>query len=89
MFRVITRKLVEMKNKKHQENLQDRNNNTWNQKKGQAGDFEGLSDVQGSFKLTNKRHSWLGMASASGIAIGEERDQGAQSLVGHGKGRCC
>ena len=89
VFRVITRKLVEMKNKKHQEHLQDRNNKTWSQKRGQAGDFEGLSDVQGSFKLTNKRQSWLGMASASGIAVGEESDQGAQSLLGHSRGRCC
>ena len=89
MFRVITGELVKLKNKKHQEKLQDRNNNTCSQKRGHAGDFEGLPDVQESFNLTNKRQSWLGMASASGIAIGEERNQGAQSLVGHGKGRCC
>ena len=88
MFRVITRKLVEQKNKKEQEHLQDRNTAP-SQKKGQDDYFEGLTDVQGSFKLTNKRQSWLGIASTPGIATGEETNEGAQSLVGDRKGKCC
>ena len=88
MFRVITRKLVEQKNKKEQEELQDRNN-TSGQRRDQGGYFEGLSDVQGSFKLTNKRQSWLGIASTPGIAAGEESNDGTQSLVTNRKGKCC
>lgn len=84
MFRVITRKLVEQKNKKEQEQLQNHNNTP-----GQDGYFEGLSDVHGSFKLTNKRQSWLGIASTPGIAPGEETNDGAQSLVRNRKGKCC
>ncbi len=88
MFRVITRKLVEQKNKKEQEQLQDRDS-TLGQKKGQDSYFEGLSDVQGSFRLTNKRQSWLGIASTPGIAPGEETIEGARSLDGDRKGKCC
>ena len=83
VFRVITRKLVEQKNKKEQEQLRDERNNTPGQKRGQGGYFEGLSDVQGSFKLSNKRQSWLG------IATGEEANDGAQSLAINRKGKCC
>ena len=88
VFRVITRKLVEQKNKKEQEQLQDRNNAS-GQKRDQGGYLEGLSDVQGSFKLSNKRQSWLGIASTPGIAIGEEADDGAQNHVRNRKGKCC
>ena len=88
MFRVITRKLVEQRNKKEQEQLQNRNN-TPGQKRGPGGYFEGLSDVQGSFKLTNKRQSWLGIASTPGVAAGEETNEGTQSLIGNRKGKCC
>lgn len=88
MFRVITRKLVEQRNKKQQENIQDRKG-TSSQKRGQAGYFEGLSDVQGSFKLSNKRQSWLGIASAPGIAARVETDHDAQSLMKNSEGRCC
>ena len=83
MFRVITRKIVEHKNKK--EKSRDRNSIS-----SQApGSLEGLSDVQGSFKLTNKRQSWLGIASTPGIATGEETDEGAQNLTSNRKGKCC
>lgn len=88
VFRVITRKLVEQKNKKEQEQLQERNN-TSGQQRDQGGYFEGLSDVQGSFKLTNKRQSWLGIASTPGIANGEETNDSARSLVRNRKGKCC
>ena len=88
MFRVITRKLVERKNKKRQENLQDRNNIS-SRRRAQGGYFEGSSDVQGSFRLINKRQSWLGITSAPGIASGDETDHGVQSLVRDSKGRCC
>lgn len=87
MFRVITRKLVEQKNKKEQEHLQDRNN-TRGHDRGQDGYFEGLSDVQGSFKLTKKRQSWLAF-SAPGLGTGEETNDGAHSLVKTRKGKCC
>lgn len=83
MFRVITRKLVERKNKKRQETSQDRNKIS-SQRRAQ-----GPSDVQGSFKLTNKRQSWLGIASAPGIASGDETDHGVQGLVENSKGKCC
>lgn len=88
VFRVITRKLVEQKNKKEQEQSQERNS-TLGQKRGQSGYFEGLSDIQGSFKLTNKRQSWLGIASTPGTANGEETNDGAQSLVRNRNGKCC
>ena len=88
MFRVITRKIVEQKNKKDQEKLGDRNSIS-NQKRGQGGSLEGLSDVQGSFKLTNKRQSWLGIASTPGIVTGEETDDGTQNLTRNRKGKCC
>ncbi len=88
MFRVITRKLVEQKNKKDQEQLQDRNN-TLSQKKGRSGYFEGLSDAQGSFKLTSKRQSWLGIASTPVVATGEQIDDGPPSRVRNRNGKCC
>lgn len=91
VFRVITRKLVEQKNKKAHEQLQDfqDRNNPPGQKRGQSGYFEGFSDTQGSFRLTNKRQSWLGIASTTGIATREEANDGAQGLVRGGKGKCC
>ena len=88
MFRVITRKLVEQNNKKDQERLQDRNK-TSGRGKGQSGYLESLPGAQGSFKLTSKRQSWLGIASTPVIAPGEETDDGVQGLVRNGKGRCC
>lgn len=68
--------------------MQDRKG-TSSQKRGQAGYFESLSDVQGSFKLSHKRQSWLGIASAPSIAARVETDHGVQSLMKNSKGRCC
>ena len=83
MFRVITRKIVEQKNKKDQ-------SRDCNSISSQApGSLEGLSDVQGSFKLTNKRQSWLGIASTPGNVTGEETDDGAQNCTRNRKGKCC
>lgn len=78
------RKLIERKNKKEQEQVQGRNNTP-----DQGGYFEGLTDVQGNFKWTNKRQSWLGIASTSGITTGEETNDDAQILVRNRKGKCC
>ena len=88
MFRVITRKLVEQKNKKEHEQLQDRNS-TQGQTRGQGGYFDGFSEIQGSFKLSNKRQSWLGIASTPGIVTGEEMEDGDQSLARNRNGKCC
>ena len=88
VFRVITRKLVEQRNKKEHEQLQDRNS-TQGQARGQGGHFDGFSEIQGSFKLSNKRQSWLGIASTPGIVTGEEMEDGDQSLARNRNGKCC
>ncbi|CAD6572193.1 MAG: hypothetical protein ASARMPREDX12_001897 [Alectoria sarmentosa] len=87
VFRVITRKLVEQKNKKKQEHFQDRNN-TPGQETGRGGYSDGLSDVQGSFKLTKKRQSWLAFSTPS-IETEEETNDGAQGIVKNRNGKCC
>ena len=87
MFRVITRKLVEQQNKKEHELLQDRNS-TPGQTRGQGGYFDGFSEIQGTFKLSNKRQSWLGIASTPGVVNGEMED-GDRRLARNRNGKCC
>ena len=88
MFRVITRKLVEQRNKVEHEQLQDRNS-TQGHARGQSGYFDGYSEIQGSFKLSNKRQSWLGIASTTGIVTGEGMEDGDQKLARNRNGKCC
>ena len=84
---MITRKLVEQRNKE-QVQLLDRNIIS-GQRKGQGGYLEGLSDVQGSIKLTNKRQSWLGITSTPDVANGGETDDSPQCQVRNRRGTCC
>ena len=88
MFRVITRKLVEQRNKKEHEQLQDRNS-PQGHARGQGGYFDGSSEIQGSFKLSNKRQSWLGIAPTPGIVNAEEMENGDPSLFRNRNGKCC
>ncbi|KAM0805530.1 ras-like GTP-binding protein [Usnea florida] len=88
VFRVITRKLVEQRNKKEHEQLQDCNS-TKGHARGQGGYFDGSSEIHGSFRLSNKRQSWLGIASTPGIVTGEEMENRDPSLSRNRTGKCC
>ena len=93
VFRVITRKLVEQKNKKFEAEeaqkagLQSRDMN-------HSSHSDGLrSDGRGSFRIGvgDKRRSWLGFPTPGGVSIEEEGDSymgGGKPPKGKRKG-CC
>lgn len=91
-FRVITRKLVEQRQKKIDQDSGVEHVATPGVDKSQAGYFDGPgSDGNGSFRIGvgDKRRSWLGFPTPT-VAIGDEGT--AKSASSHGKGRegsCC
>lgn len=90
VFRVITRKLVERKTKKtEQEHAPNKATSSGNER-GQAGYFDGPADGHGSFRvgIGDKRKSWLGFPTPN-ISIGEERASSAPGHVKGRKGKCC
>lgn len=90
VFRVITRKLVEQKNKRAEQELALESVTPGNER-GQGGYFdEHRIENHGSFRLGlgDKRRSWLGFPTPN-IVIGEERVNGVQTQVKGGQGRCC
>ena len=91
VFRVITRKLVEQKHKRAEQELALESSVTPGNERGQGGYFdEHRVDNHGSFRLGlgDKRRSWLGFPTPN-IAMGEERANGVQTQAKGGQGRCC
>ena len=92
VFRVITRKLVEQRQKKADQEQAMENITTPGYDKSQPGYFDGPgSEGNGSFKvgIGDKRRSWLGFPNPS-VGIGEED----HVLTGGGRGKskrgkCC
>lgn len=91
VFRVITRKLVEQRHKRSEQELALESSATLGTERGQESYFDRqVSDGRGSFRLGlgDKRMSWLGFPTPN-IGIGEERINGFDvSTKGH-QGRCC
>ncbi|MCJ1471302.1 hypothetical protein MMC07_009950 [Pseudocyphellaria aurata] len=94
VFRVITRKLVEQKLRRAEQELALEASATPGTERGQDGYFDGharhATDGRGSFRLGlgDKRMSWLGFPTPN-IGIGEERSNGVEVNVKEGRGRCC
>lgn len=94
VFRVITRKLVEQKQKRGDQELALESSATPGIERGQESYFDGpVSDGRASFRLGlgDKRMSWLGFPTPN-TGIGEERNNGLDvSTKGRqGRhGRCC
>lgn len=94
VFRVITRKLVEQKHKRAEQELALEGSSTPGIERGQEGYFDGharhVPDGRGSFRLGlgDKRMSWLGFPTPN-IGIGEERPNGVEVNAKGGRGRCC
>lgn len=94
VFRVITRKLVEQKHKRTEQELALESSATPGIERGQESYFDGhVSDGRASFRLGlgDKRMSWLGFPTPN-TGMGEERINGFDvSTKGHqGRhGRCC
>ena len=89
VFRVITRKLVEQQQKKiereHASESATRSGIERSQPDGLDGPY---SDAHGSFRVGDKRRSWLGFPTPN-LGIGDESDpNGAQKSKGK-KGKCC
>lgn len=91
-FRVITRKLVEQRQKKTDQEQGVEHIATPGFDKGQAGYFDGpRSDGNGSFRIGvgDKRRSWLGFPTPA-VMIGDEIIATTDSSHGKGrKGKCC
>ena len=91
VFRVITRKLVEQKHKRIEQEQSIEASTTPANERGQSGYFDGLSmDGQGSFRLGlgDKRKSWLGFPTPS-IGIADENGPGNSGVSREKRGRCC
>ena len=91
VFRVITRKLVEKKNKTIALENALENAPTPGTERGQTGYFDGPgSDGQGSFRvgIGDKRRSWLGFPTPN-IIINEERVAGLSGDVKTKRRKCC
>ena len=88
VFRVLTRKLVEQKNMRTEQE-QALEAATPATERGQYFDGPGL-DGQGSFRVGHgdKRRSWLGLPTP-GFGIGDEGPTGAESDVKGKRGKCC
>ena len=93
MFRFITRKLVEVNQKKADLEKTRENAGTPGTDQSLSGYFDGPgSDGRGSFRVgvgdSSKRRSWLGFPTPS-IGIGEEEVPEGHGLVKKRKGKCC
>lgn len=94
VFRVITRKLVEQKNKRGDQEPALESSATPGIDRGQESYFDGhVSDGRASFRLGlgDKRMSWLGFPTPN-TGIGDERNNGIDvSIKGRQgrQGRCC
>ena len=91
VFRVITRKLVEQRQKKMEQEQALEAGATPATEGGQGGYFDRLGiDGNGSFRVGvgDKRRSWLGFPTPS-IGIGEDGFASADGSKNHQKGRCC
>jgi small GTP-binding protein len=91
VFRVLTRKLVEQRNRKVEQEQSLDPGLTPGDRRTQAGYFdEHRTDQHGSFRLGvgDKRRSWLGFPTPT-IGIGEERATGGERHVKGQRGRCC
>lgn len=90
VFRVITRKLVEQKNKKTAgEHAQEAEISPAHGEQGAYFDGHG-SDGRGSFRIGigDKRRSWLGFPTPN-IGIGEERDPRSEAQPKTRQKGCC
>ena len=89
VFRVITRKLVEQQQKKigqeHASEIAIKSGVQRNQLDGLDGAY---SDGHGSFRVGDKRRSWLGFPTPN-IGIGDESDLGSAQKSKGKKGKCC
>ena len=91
VFRVITRKLVEQKHRKIEQEQGPKAGASPRFERGQGGYFdEHRSDGHGSFRLGigDKRRSWLGFPTPN-IGIGEERPHGVEASVKGRREKCC
>ena len=91
VFRVITRKLVEQRQKKIEQEQALEAAATPATEGGQAGYFDRLgTDGTGSFRVGagDKRRSWLGFPTPT-IGIGEDSSVGTEGSRKIQKGRCC
>ena len=92
VFRVITRKLVEQRQQKIDQEQALESIVTPGYDKNQTGYFDGSgSDGNGSFKvgMSDKRRSWLGFPTPH-IGIGEEDTVRREGIRGKGKrDKCC
>lgn len=90
VFRVITRKLVEQKHRRAEQELLLDASATPGVERGQEGYFDTHgTDGRGSFRLGlgDKRMSWLGFPTPN-IGTGEERVKGVEVTI-KGRGRPC
>ena len=91
VFRVITRKLVEQKQKKVEAELAEKKINSAGTEQSQGGfsDVHG-SDGHGSFRVGygDKRRSWLGLPTSS-ISIGDTAAAGPEHGQKARKKGCC
>ncbi|KAL8672131.1 MAG: hypothetical protein Q9168_003405 [Polycauliona sp. 1 TL-2023] len=91
VFRVITRKLVEAKVKRAEQEQAREAIMTPGNERSQAGYFDGpASDGRGSFKVGagDKRRSWLGFPTSPNIT-GEERNPQTHDRTPVKQGKCC
>jgi small GTP-binding protein len=87
VFRVITRKLVEERNRKMEKAAAVAATPGW---EGGSGHFDGQGmDGNGSFRVGHgdKRRSWLGFPP--GLGIGEDGEREPEGVVKRNRGRCC
>ncbi|KAI4127019.1 MAG: hypothetical protein LQ338_003432 [Usnochroma carphineum] len=90
VFRVITRKLVEEKVKRIEQEQANESSTTPGYDRSRTGYFDGPgSDGHGSFRVGvgDKRRSWLGFPTPK--SIGEERDSRTAGHSAIRRGKCC
>ncbi len=91
VFRVITRKLVEQKQKRADQEYALENATTPGNERGQGGYFDGPgSDGHGSFRvgIGDKRRSWLGFPTPN-IGTADDSNPTGQQRSKVRKGKCC
>ncbi|KAL8996613.1 MAG: hypothetical protein Q9169_003895 [Polycauliona sp. 2 TL-2023] len=91
VFRVITRKLVEAKVRRAEQEQAREASMTPANERSQAGYFDGPgSDGRGSFRVGagDKRRSWLGFPATPNIP-GEERNPQSHDRIPVRQGKCC
>ncbi|KAL8762896.1 MAG: hypothetical protein Q9184_001192 [Pyrenodesmia sp. 2 TL-2023] len=90
VFRVITRKLVDEKIKRAEQEQANENSMTPGHERSPTGYFDGPgSDGHGSFRVGvgDKRRSWLGFPTPN--IMGEERDSQTPGQSAARRGKCC